>query len=67
MKQRDKAIKTLEIKVAPFTGARVETVVSSTTDSASMVAPFTGARVETIWAMVGNLRLSGRSLHGSES
>ena len=35
------------MRVAPYTGARIETVVMDSKSSARSVAPYTGARIET--------------------
>ena len=51
--------------VAPFTGARVETVVFNVGLNIILVAPFTGARVETV-AMRLNSRPAFESLPSRE-
>ena len=45
-------------KVAPFTGARVETTEASSGKIERRVAPFTGARVETLGSSVLSLGLN---------
>ncbi len=55
---------TENLRVAPYTGAWIETLDLSDTTSGSLVAPYTGAWIETSLVLECLRRGSRRALHG---
>ncbi len=53
-----------DMRVAPFTGAWIETLVSCFNCGELIVAPFTGAWIETSKEARQNKKLFRRTLHG---